>query len=85
MNQKRIYMDGIFDMFHFGHANALKQAKQLYPDVYLLVGIPSEEDTIKLKGKTILTVDERIQSLVKSLYKDDTEKFFNLIGKRVDS
>jgi len=29
--------------------------------------------------------NERIQSLVKSLYKDDTEKFFNLIGKRVDS
>jgi len=55
--QVRVWADGCFDMVHFGHANALRQAKLLGD--YLIVGVHSDEEIRKHKGPPVMTEKER--------------------------
>lgn len=54
----RVYMDGCFDLMHYGHANAIRQAKALGDE--LVVGVVSDEEIIANKGPPVLPMEERL-------------------------
>lgn len=56
-----IYIDGIFDMFHRGHLEALRKAKTLRNDVHLIVGIVGDEDAKEYKRDPLFNEEDRYQ------------------------
>ena len=53
----RVYMDGCFDLAHFGHANALRLAKACGDE--LVVGLVPDDEIRRCKGPPVLNEDER--------------------------
>ncbi|XP_020540912.1 ethanolamine-phosphate cytidylyltransferase isoform X1 [Jatropha curcas] len=54
----RVYMDGCFDMMHYGHCNALRQARALGDE--LVVGVVSDAEIIANKGPPVTPIHERM-------------------------
>ncbi|XP_051131938.1 ethanolamine-phosphate cytidylyltransferase-like [Andrographis paniculata] len=84
----RVYMDGCFDLMHYGHANALRQAKALGDE--LVVGVVSDEEIISNKGPPVLSMQERltlvsglkwVDEVIPSAPYEITEEFMNRLFK----
>lgn len=54
----RVYMDGCFDMMHYGHCNALRQAHALGDQ--LVVGVVSDAEITLNKGPPVTPLHERM-------------------------
>lgn len=66
---KRVYIDGVFDLFHRGHLECLIKAKNALNDpdnTYLIVGIVSDFECSKYKRNPIINEEDRIE-IIKSI------------------
>lgn len=66
MNKLRIgYTTGVFDMFHIGHLNILKRAKENCD--YLIVGVSTDELVQEYKNKTPIIPFEERKAILESI------------------
>lgn len=54
----RIFMDGAFDMMHYGHMNAFRLARSL--GTHLVVGVNSDKSITECKGPPLMNDQERL-------------------------
>lgn len=81
------YVPGVFDLFHIGHLNILKRAKENCD--FLMVGVTSDERSSKRKGKTpVIPLNERMEILSAIVYCDKVvpleygDKYYDWENKR---
>ena len=53
----RVYVDGVFDLFHYGHAQMLERARALGDELW--VGVVTDQDARSYKRSPVLTYAER--------------------------
>lgn len=64
------YTTGVFDLFHIGHLNILKKAKQECD--YLIVGVTTDEEVERVKKKRpIIPFNERVEIVKAIRYVDE--------------
>ncbi len=61
-----VYMDGIFDLYHAGHAEAIEKCKDLTFDGNVIIGVISDVDAKGYKRKPFYSQRERCLLLSKN-------------------
>jgi cytidyltransferase-like protein len=67
--ETRVYVDIVGDLFHAGHVEFFKKARQ-FGD-YLIVGVLADETVQEYKRKPILTLEERVRAIQACKYVDE--------------
>lgn len=62
---KRVYIPGVWDLFHVGHLNVLQEAKK--NGSHLIVGVCSDEMCIKTKDKAPAITDQWRREVIDNL------------------
>ena len=70
-----VYIDGVFDLFHFGHIEIFKKCKNLADDVYLIVGVMSDKEATNYKRKPIYNEKHRYALVENSKYVDKNKNY----------
>ena len=65
----RIWMDGVYDLMHYGHANAFRLGKNV--GTYLIVGINDDDSVAQCKGPPVMSSYEREASVRACRWVDD--------------
>jgi cytidyltransferase-like protein len=68
---QRVYIDGIFDLFHRGHLESLRKGKEFRSNVELVVGVISDEDATKYKRKPVFNEEDRYELVRGCKYADE--------------
>lgn len=64
------YTTGVFDLFHIGHLNILKKAKEM--SEWLIVGVSTDELVVSYKNKSpIIPYAERVEIVKACRYVDE--------------
>ena len=69
-----IYIDGIFDLFHFGHIESFRKCKELDKNVTLIVGVISDKVASSYKRPPIYCESHRYALVENSKYVDQIIK-----------
>lgn len=71
MTERRVgYAPGVFDLFHIGHLNLLRNAREFCD--YLIAGVVSDEVAARSKGlKPIVPTEERLEIVRAIRYVDE--------------
>ena len=65
-----IYIDGIFDLFHYGHIESFRKCKELHNNVLLIVGVIGDKVALSYKRPPIYCENHRYALVENSKYVD---------------
>ncbi len=78
------YIAGVFDLFHIGHLNLLKRAKEQCD--YLIVGVVTDDRTERIKGRApVVPFAERIEIVRACRYVDEAVEIPTNYGETRDA
>lgn len=74
-----IYVDGIYDLFHAGHVNTLKNIKNMRDNVNLIVGLINDKEATNYKRRPVINETNRYIMIDSCKYVDKVIKDAPLI------
>lgn len=75
----KIFCDGVFDLFHYGHYKHFEKIKDKYKDCTLVVGVLNDKEATNYKRQPIHNVDKRMKMVSSCKYVDEVTKDYPIV------